>query len=85
MTDNDSKKCTTPTEIHGFAIPTSESSDQKCTTEIQPFSFDERDQLIPKRNAKPTGRTWSRISGYQFHTSPVPASKKKTPNSMKHC
>jgi hypothetical protein len=57
MTDKDSKKCTTPIEIHGFAIPTSESSDRKCTTEIKPFSFDERDKLIPKRNAKPSGRT----------------------------
>jgi hypothetical protein len=54
-----------------------QSSDQKCTTEIKPFSFDERDQLIPKRNAKPSGRTWSKNSGYQFHTSPVPASKKR--------
>jgi hypothetical protein len=77
MTDKDSKKHTTPTEIHGFAIPTSESSDRKCITEIKPFSFDERDQLIPKRNAKPSGRTWSRNSGYQFHTRPVPASKKR--------
>lgn len=52
MTDKDTKKCTTPTEIHGFAIPTSQSSDQKHTTEIKPFSFDERDQLIPKKNRK---------------------------------
>jgi hypothetical protein len=63
MTDKDGKQCTTPTEIHGFAIPTSESSDWKCTTEIKPFSFDERDQLIPKRNTKPLGSTWSRKSG----------------------
>jgi len=63
MTDRDTKKCTTPTEIHGFAIPTSESSERKHTTEIKPFSFDERDQLIPKRNMKSLGRAWSRKSG----------------------
>ena len=60
MTDKDNKKCTTPTDIHSFAIPTSESSDRKHTNEIKPFSFDERDQLIPKRNMKSLGRTWSR-------------------------
>ena len=63
MTDKDCKKCTTPTEIHGFAIPTSESSDRRSTTELKPFNFDERDQLIPERNAKPLGSTWSRKSG----------------------
>jgi hypothetical protein len=35
-----------PKEIHGFAIPTSRSSDQKHTTEVKPFSFDKRDQLL---------------------------------------
>jgi len=63
MTNKDGKKCTTPTEIQSFAIPTSESSDRECKTEIKTFSFDERDQLIPKTNTKPSGSTWSRKSG----------------------
>jgi hypothetical protein len=46
MTDKDGKKCTKPTEIHGFAIPTSVSSDQKCTTEIKPFSSDARYRFL---------------------------------------
>jgi hypothetical protein len=63
MADKDSKKCTKPTEIHGFAIATSRSSDRKCTTEIKPFSSDARYQLILKRNMKLLRRTWSRKSG----------------------
>jgi hypothetical protein len=63
MADKDGKKCTKPTEIHGFAIPTSRSSVQKRTTEIELFSSDTRYQLILKRNMKLLRRTWNRKSG----------------------
>jgi len=36
-------------EIHGFGIPASGSTDWKRTTEVQPFSFDARDQLLLKK------------------------------------
>ena len=54
-----------------------QSSDQKHTTEIKPFSFDERDQLIPKKNRKSLRRTWSRKKWLISFTL-VPASNSKT-------
>jgi hypothetical protein len=45
----DGEKCLTQKEIYGFGIPASGSSDWKRTTEVQPFSFDVRDQLLLKK------------------------------------
>ena len=36
-------------EIHGFGIPATGSTDWKRTTDVQPFSFDARDQLLLKK------------------------------------
>jgi len=45
----DGKKCLTPKEIHSFGIPATLSTDSKRMTEVQPFSFDARDQLLLKK------------------------------------
>jgi hypothetical protein len=45
----DGEKCLMQKEIHGFGIPASASTDWKRTTEVQPFSFDARDQLFLKK------------------------------------
>jgi hypothetical protein len=42
----DGEKCLTWKEIHGFGIPASAASGWKRRTKVQPFSFDERDQLL---------------------------------------
>jgi len=36
-------------KIHGFGIPASGSTGWKRTIEVQPFSFDARDQLLHKK------------------------------------
>jgi hypothetical protein len=45
----DGEKCLTQKEIHGFGIPASVSTFWKRKTEVQPFSFDERDQMLLKQ------------------------------------
>jgi targeting protein for Xklp2 len=40
------EQCLTPKEIHGFGIPASISTFWKGTAEVQPFSFDGRDQML---------------------------------------
>jgi len=45
----DGEKCLTQKEIHGFGIPATGSTDWKRTTEVQPFSFDARDQMLMKK------------------------------------
>jgi hypothetical protein len=45
----DGEKCLTQKEIHGLGIPTSGSCSQKRTTDVQPFSFDERDKTFLKK------------------------------------
>jgi hypothetical protein len=46
----DGQKCFTEKEVHHFGIPTAGSAERKRTTEVQPFSFEERDrQLLRKK------------------------------------
>jgi hypothetical protein len=57
----DGEKCLTQKEIHGFGIPASAASGWKRTTEVQPFSFYERDQLLLKKkeeNVKKVKLDW---------------------------
>jgi hypothetical protein len=43
------EKCLTKKEILNFGIPTGVSTFWKRKTEVQPFSFDERDQMLLKQ------------------------------------
>lgn len=45
----DGVKCLTEKEVHHFGIPTAGSAGRKHTTEVQPFSFDERDRQLLKK------------------------------------
>jgi hypothetical protein len=44
----DCENCLTQKKICGFGIPATGSTDWKRITEIQPFTFDERDQIFLK-------------------------------------
>jgi hypothetical protein len=45
----DGVKRLTEKEVHHFGIPTAQSTGRKQTTEVQPFSFDERDKQLLKK------------------------------------
>jgi hypothetical protein len=45
----DGQKRFTEKEVHHFGIPTAGATERKRTTEVQPFSFEERDKLLLKK------------------------------------
>jgi hypothetical protein len=57
----DGEKCLMQQEIHGFGIPATGSTIWKHTTEVQPFSFDARDQMLLKKKEKIAGPTSNTI------------------------
>jgi len=51
----DGEKCLMQKEIHGFGIPATGSAVWKRTTEVKPFSFDAKDQLLLKKKEEIAG------------------------------
>jgi hypothetical protein len=62
----DGQKCFTEKEVHHFGIPTAGTTERKRVTEVQPFSFEERDRLLLKKKEESIQRV--RLKTYEHTT-----------------
>jgi hypothetical protein len=62
----DGQKCFTKKEVHHFGIPTAGTTERKHTTEVQPFSFEEKDKLLLKKKQETIQRV--RLKTYEHTT-----------------
>ncbi|PNF25470.1 hypothetical protein B7P43_G06000 [Cryptotermes secundus] len=79
----DGRKCFTEKEVHHFGIPPARTTQWKRTTEVQPFSFEERDRLLLKKREETIQKYLEHEKkSREFHANPIPACV-KSPSTVK--